>query len=211
MKYQQTIKRPSVMWQTIALLLFCLTMSCSHDSIGEMYPQAGEGYTVVKKTDGWEAARIDFGKASIRVGGSWTPGGVATGFKIENDSDAPLVIDFAQVKMEVLPEEVQLRLTIIDDNSSSAYKPDGETFNEDWKRIYNLFGEAGGGETKPVGDTEVSCPPKKKCLFSLHNNRVTDYPKMEKSKSIRITLPPIADRTEETKIIFNCETKSLFN
>lgn len=205
------------MWQIMVLSVICLTTSCFYrffsepGSGGEMYPQVGDGYTVVKTFDDWEAVRVDFGKASVRIGGSWTQGGVSTAFKIENDSDEPFAIDFAQVKMEVLPEEVGLRLTKIYDDSSSAYKPDGETYNEDSKLVYDLFGEEYKGETKPVGDTKVSCPPKKKCIFSLQNYRVIDYPKMEKSKSLRITLPPTADKTEATKVIFNFGAKSLLD
>ena len=205
------------MWQIVVLSMICLTTSCFYrffsepGSGGELYPQAGDGYTVVKKADDWEAARVDFGKASVRIGGSWTQGGVGTSFKIENDSDAPFAIDFAQVKMEVLPEEAGLQLIIIDDNSSSAYKPDGEPFNDDSKRIYDLFGKEYKGETKPVGDTKISCPPKKKCLFSLNNIGTGGLPKMERTKSLRITLPPTGDRPEATKVVFNFADKSLFD
>jgi len=105
-------------------------------------------------------------------------------------------------------QQADTRLFTIYDFSSSASKPEGETY-DDGKLLYEKYGKEEKGVTKPIGDTKVSCPPRQKCIYST----VIVFPKhkLNKTKGIQITLPPTANRTEETKVIFNCRAKSLLD
>ena len=110
--------------------------------------------------------------------------------------------------MEILPEKADTQLIAFNDYSSSASIPKGEPYG-DGKRLYEKYGKEEKGVTKPLGETKVSCPPRQKCIYST----VIVFPKhkLNKTKGIQITLPPPANRTEETKVIFNCRAKSLLD
>ena len=203
MKNQREIKRYSTVWQAILLLTICLTTNCYSGSSGELHPQAGEGYSVVEKGDGWQAAQLVFGGVVVRIYGAWTPSLTNLEYTIENNSSEQFNIDFEQVKIEVQREEHSKTLiTEIYDYSNYDTSID-DTKNA--KQLYKYFANNKDGKSEPVGETKVSCAPKQKCIFGV--NVVFYETKLNKDKGIKITLPATSNGVKETEVLFNCRRK----
>ncbi len=190
------------------LLTVCFTINCYSGPGGELHPQAGEGYTVVEKGDGWNAANIVFGETIVRIEGSWSENRVGSTFKIENNAAVSFSLDFAQVKVKLQREDAAvMTITSVYDYSSSALKGENETFDAG-KKIYDEYYDYDKRKTVSIGSTIVSCAPKQKCIFSIN---VLSDAKLNQDKSIKITLPPISSETKETEVVFNCKRDSIWN
>ncbi len=188
------------------LLTVCLTTNCYSGPGGDMYPQVGEGYTVVKTTDDRDAAQILFGETTIQIVGSWAEKRIDNTYTIENNSAVPFGLDFAQIKVEVQREETA-KTTIISITDLSNYNTQAFDDAKNAKKIYQEYYDSDKGKTV-VGTTKVSCAPKKKCIFSI--NAVSST-KMNRNKAVKITLPATSSVTKETVVFFNLHRNSIWD
>jgi hypothetical protein len=206
---QQKTKRCILVCQAILLLTVCLTTNCYSGQAGELHPQAGEGYTIVKKADGWEAAQVALDGVSVRIAGAWSESSLSNSFKVENNSDTPFILDFAKIKIEIQGNTAKTRLISIYDNSNSIPKEEkGETFDEG-KHLYKYYGNNNDGKPESSGSMKLNCPPKQKCYYSI----VVVFPetKLNKNKTIKITVPAVTSGGKDTEVFFNCRRDGIFD
>lgn len=199
MKKKREIKRYATVWQSVLLLLTCFAVSCYSGPGGNLHPQKSEGYSVVKTIDDREAAQIMFGETIVQIEGSWNQSIINSVFEVMNNSTAPFSIDFKQVKIEIQREAVKTSIDSIWDVTS-------EDSNKA-KQIYKDYYSYEEGKTKYFGEMKISCPPKQKCSFLVNVLSL----KLDKTKSIKVTLPALSGRTQETEIFFNCGADSVFD
>jgi hypothetical protein len=193
------------------LLTVCFTINCYSGPGGDLHPQVGEGYTVGEK-NGLRAAQIVFGETTVWVDGGWNEYQISNGYTIENNSAVPFTLDFEQVKVEVQREE-SAGTTIIKITDLSNY--DTKAFDDvkNVKKIYEYSDSSGNNSNyngKPgyFGTKKVSCPPKKKCIFSIIASSGAN---LNRDKSIEITLPAMSSVTKETVVFFNLRRNSVWD
>lgn len=194
MRNQRTIKQYAAVWQSILFLIICFSTNCYSESGGELHPQAGKGYSVTTTPDKIEAARIIFGETTVQIHGSWRQGSYGNTFDVENNSPVPFIIDFNQVKTEIYQEAGMTRIdSILDVTNNESYKS---------KTLYKETWDYDAAKPKSTGDIRVICEPKQKCSFLV--NVVFPQTKLDKTKNVEVIFPSVSDKTQETRIIFNC-------
>ncbi len=208
MKKRQKIKYSPIIRQTIILLMFCLTANCYSGPGGDLYPQGGEGYTIVETSDDRKVAQVVHGEIIIQIDGSWSESRFNNSFKIENNSTVPFSLDFAQVKMEIYREEaVKTRIWFITDYSNYDTSAFDDAKNA--KKVYEYRGNDLNGKPLSVGSTKVSCLPKQKCIFSV--NVTFSETKLNKDKSVKTSLPALSNEGKETEVLFNLRRNSIWD